>query len=141
MDQQAESPWYQDGLRFKCTRCGNCCRGPGYVWVDETETAILAHHFQMDEITFEKLYTRQVGRSRCLRDQANDSCIFFDEACGCLVYEARPRQCQTWPFWEHNLRSQTDWKATQERCPGSGQGELFTAEDISARLAMMKKRP
>ena len=24
-------PWYQDGLQFRCTRCGNCCTGaPGY---------------------------------------------------------------------------------------------------------------
>ena len=28
-------PWYRDGLRFECTRCGHCCTGaPGYVWVD-----------------------------------------------------------------------------------------------------------
>ena len=28
-------PWYRDGLRFACTRCGACCTGaPGYVWVD-----------------------------------------------------------------------------------------------------------
>ena len=33
MDSPAE-PWYRDGLRFECTRCGACCTGaPGYVWV------------------------------------------------------------------------------------------------------------
>ena len=25
-------PWYNDGLRFTCTRCGHCCTGePGFV--------------------------------------------------------------------------------------------------------------
>src|SRR5437763_2408788 len=22
---QDETPWYRDGLAFRCTRCGNCC--------------------------------------------------------------------------------------------------------------------
>lgn len=141
MDQQASaSPWYQEGLRFCCTRCGNCCQGPGYVWVDDDEITVLAEHFNMDADTFQKVYTRKVGRSRSLRDQASEDCIFYDKDQGCLVYEVRPRQCQTWPFWERNLETERDWKATQQRCPGSGQGDLFTVEEITARLAFMKSR-
>ena len=35
MNADESAPWYRDGLRFTCTRCGNCCTGaPGYVWVD-----------------------------------------------------------------------------------------------------------
>lgn len=142
MDQQAlpESPWYREGLRFSCTRCGHCCQGPGYVWVDEEEVAALAEHFSMDIDVFQKVYTRKVGRSRSLREQASDDCIFYDKDQGCLVYEVRPRQCQTWPFWEHNLQTPQDWKGAQQRCPGSGHGELFTVEQITARLAFMKSR-
>ncbi|MCH7752933.1 MAG: YkgJ family cysteine cluster protein, partial [Planctomycetes bacterium] len=40
-------PWYQDGLRFKCTGCGNCCTGsPGYVWVNQAEINALAAHLE-----------------------------------------------------------------------------------------------
>lgn len=134
----SEQVWYQDGLRFACTRCGNCCKGPGYVWVDEQEMEALALHLGMDALTFEAVYTRKVGRSRSLRDQANDNCIFYADGQGCLVYDARPRQCRTWPFWSQNLESPKDWKRTQERCPGSGQGQLFTAEEIIRRLAETK---
>src|SRR5262249_1390597 len=36
-------PWYQDGLRFECTRCGKCCSGfPGFVWVSEAELQAIA---------------------------------------------------------------------------------------------------
>jgi uncharacterized protein len=141
MNQQAKSdkPWYADGLRFSCTRCGNCCRGPGYVWVDDEEIALLADHFEMETEAFTKVYTRKVGRSHSLREQANDDCIFFDQEQGCLVYEVRPRQCQTWPFWEHNLETPTDWKAIKPRCPGSGKGQLFSIEEITAKLAYLKR--
>jgi len=131
----SEQVWYHDGLRFACTRCGNCCQGPGYVWVDEQEIGVLARHLEMDPVTFEAVYTRQAGRGRSLRDQANDNCIFYADGQGCLVYDSRPRQCRTWPFWSQNLESPAAWKRTQERCPGSGHGELFTAEDITRRLA------
>lgn len=135
----SEPVWYHEGLRFSCTRCGNCCRGPGYVWVDDEEVSLLAEHFDIPFDELQKVYTRKVGRSRSLREQANDNCIFFDDEAGCLVYEARPRQCRTWPFWDHNLESPKTWKDVQKRCPGSGQGELFTVEQITERLASMKQ--
>ena len=24
-----ETPWYEEGLRFECSQCGNCCRNHG----------------------------------------------------------------------------------------------------------------
>ena len=36
-------PWYQQGLKFHCLGCGDCCTGePGYVWVTKAEIAALA---------------------------------------------------------------------------------------------------
>ena len=36
-------PWYKDGLKFKCTGCGDCCTGgEGYVWVNKQEIVALA---------------------------------------------------------------------------------------------------
>ena len=135
-----EKVWYSDGLKFSCTKCGNCCRGPGYVWVNDDEIHTLAQHFEMDDETFTKVYTRKVGRSRTLREQANDNCVFFDDSVGCLVYESRPTQCRTWPFWEHNLESKKDWDKVKERCPGSGKGQLYSVEEITARLHEMKQK-
>ena len=28
-----------DGLCFECTGCGDCCRGEGYVWVEDSRPA------------------------------------------------------------------------------------------------------
>ena len=39
----AATPWYAEGLRFTCTRCGKCCGGPpGYVWVDQGDIRAIA---------------------------------------------------------------------------------------------------
>jgi Fe-S-cluster containining protein len=131
--------WYQDGLRFRCTRCGNCCTGaPGYVWVNDDEVADIAAFRGERVAEVEGLYTREVGRRRSLREKVNGDCAFYDRAAGCTIYPVRPRQCRTWPFWESNLRSPAAWRRTCESCPGAGQGDLVSAEEITRRLNVIK---
>lgn len=128
-------PWYRDGLRFRCTRCGHCCTGaPGYVWVNDTEVAAIAGYLGEPQDQFIAFYTRRVGRERSLRERANGDCVFYDRERGCTIYPVRPRQCRTWPFWESNIATPEDWQRTCEVCPGAGQGELISAEEISRRL-------
>ncbi|HLJ92827.1 MAG TPA: YkgJ family cysteine cluster protein [Gemmataceae bacterium] len=128
-------PWYRAGLRFCCTRCGKCCTGaPGRVWVNDEEMAVIAEYQNepLDQVV--GLYTRVAERGRSLREKANGDCIFYDPEKGCTIYPVRPRQCQTWPFWESNVATPQDWQRTCDVCPGSGQGELISAEEISRRL-------
>src|SRR6516165_2359859 len=94
-------PWYQEGLRFRCTRCGHCCTGaPGYVWVNDEEIAAIAGHRGDDVDEFRTMHVRQVGSRQSLREKANGDCIFYDKYQGCTIYPVRPKQCRTWPFWE-----------------------------------------
>ena len=130
-----KKPWYKDGLKFECTQCGNCCTGaPGFVWVNQDEITALAKvtGFGDDVDEFERHYVRRVGIRKSLREYpVSGDCVFFDnEARTCTVYEARPRQCRTWPFWDSNLRTPQDWQATCEVCPGSGKGKLYQLEGI-----------
>jgi uncharacterized protein len=132
-------PWYQDGLRFRCTRCGNCCTGaPGFVWVDADEIAAIADHRGETLQQTSALYTRSANRGRSLREKANGDCVFYDRAAGCTIYPVRPRQCRTWPFWESNLRTPEAWQQTCEICPGSGKGELISAEEITKRMNVIR---
>ena len=128
-------PWYHEGLRFTCTRCGHCCTGdPGFVWVNDDEITDLAELRGETVERFLALYTRQAGHERSLRERPNGDCVFFDREQGCTVYAARPRQCRTWPFWESNVRSPEAWERTCKVCPGSGHGKLIAAEEITRRL-------
>ena len=130
-----QQPWYHEGLRFKCTQCGDCCTGaPGYVWVNKEEIAGLAAETGMDVETFERKYVRKIGVRKSLVEFSNGDCVFFDgESRKCTVYNARPRQCRTWPFWDSNLRTPEAWQDTCEVCPGSGRGKLYQLEHIETQ--------
>lgn len=60
-------------------------------------------------------------------------CTFL-EGKGCTVYEGRPAQCRTWPFWPENMRAKTWREDVSVFCPGVGKGRLYSAEEISALL-------
>lgn len=135
-----DQPWYHKGLRFECTGCGDCCTGaPGYVWVNQEEIRALAALVGVDLAEFESQYVRRVGNRRSLVEVADGDCVFFDsQRRRCTVYEARPRQCRTWPFWESNLETPRTWKDTCRACPGAGQGPLIPLETIAARVAVIR---
>jgi Fe-S-cluster containining protein len=135
-----KTPWFQDGLRFECTQCGDCCTGaPGYVWVNNEEIATLAAALGIKVHEFEASYVRRVGARKSLIELANGDCIFFDaKTRGCKVYKQRPRQCRTWPFWDSNIATPTAWKKTCAICPGSGQGKVHSIEEVLAQSAVIR---
>ncbi|MBL9122855.1 MAG: YkgJ family cysteine cluster protein, partial [Planctomycetaceae bacterium] len=108
----SEQPWYHNGLRFKCTGCGDCCSGaPGYVWVNREEIEALARRLALDVADFEAQYVRSVGIRKSLVEYNNGDCVFLDpQSRKCQVYHERPRQCRTWPFWDSNVRTPEAWK-------------------------------
>ncbi len=127
-----KQPWYKDGLRFECTQCGACCSGePGYVWVSQKEVAAIAGQMGLEVDVFERKFVRQVGADKSLLEYPDGDCILLDRVTRkCTVYETRPIQCRTWPFWDSNLRKRKDWQETCEICPGAGVGRLYTLDEI-----------
>ena len=132
-------PWYREGLRFTCTRCGNCCTGePGYVWVNEDELATLADYLEQPVQEVTARYVRSVRGQLSLRERPNGECVFWDRAAGCTVYSARPTQCRTWPFWESNIKNEEAWRQTCAVCPGSGQGPIIPVEQILQQASIVR---
>lgn len=137
----ADQPWYQDGLRFSCTGCGDCCTGgPGFVWVNKQERQELAAALGLEsEEEFRRQYTRKIGVRYSLNERANYDCVLLDaDSRKCMVYEARPRQCRTWPFWDSNLATPGDWKRTCDVCPGAGKGQLHAVETIELQRVQIR---
>jgi Fe-S-cluster containining protein len=136
---ESETPWYQDGLAFSCTRCGACCTGaPGYVWVTPEEIERLADYRGLSVSEFAARFVRRVGHRHSLIERPGGDCIFWDKTAGCTVYPARPVQCQTWPFWPENVESQQEWDRVRSVCPGSGKGRLYTVDEIVASISRHK---
>ena len=130
-------PWYQDGLQFECTGCGDCCTGgPGYVWVDAAEIEAIAAYLDKPLGEIRLLHTRPARGGTSLTEHLNGDCTFLDPRTRrCQIYPVRPKQCRTWPFWRSNIATPEDWQRTCEVCPGSGKGPLIPLETIEARAA------
>lgn len=126
-------------LAFTCTQCGNCCSGPeGFVVVSDEETAALAGRLGLAVGEFVFRYTRATSRGRSLRDVPTRyglDCVFLDRRSSpgramCSVYEVRPAQCRTWPYWRSTLASPEAWARAKAICPGIGQGQPPTLHQV-----------
>jgi uncharacterized protein len=139
LSSENEIPWYSSGLSFECTQCGRCCSGPGtgFVWVTDEEIESIAKCMGMesDIDAFERKFVRRIGVKTSLVEYSDGDCIFLDpKTRTCSVYEARPRQCRTWPFWDSNLKSPKTWGKTAESCPGCNRGRVYTIDEIHERI-------
>ena len=115
-------PWYKDGLRFKCTECGKCCTGQaGYVWVSEEEIESMAKHLKIETKAFKVKYIRRKDNKMALIEKklgdGNKACIFLEGKL-CTLYQSRPKQCRTFPWWKENLNSEVSWKIASLDCEG-----------------------
>lgn len=127
------------GLRFQCTLCGRCCTGPeGFVLVSDTEADALAARLNLTTPEFLARYTRQTPAGRSLTEKDSPfgrDCIFLDREqvpgrAVCGVYQDRPAQCRTWPFWPSNVESPATWARTAATCPGVGTGPRYSPVQI-----------
>lgn len=131
-DNARELPWYQDGLSFECTQCGNCCTGgPGHVWVEDEDISRIAEFLDKPIGEIRLLRTRPARGRTSLNEYANGDCTFFDpQLRRCTIYPVRPPQCRTWPFWQSNLADEAAWTQAAQKCPGIGQGDFIPLEEI-----------
>ena len=133
LKKKRKNPWYKDGLRFECQRCGRCCRGePGVVWMTKKEIRDVSVSMDISTDLFIKNYARLINGRISLLEYNNGDCIMYEK--GCKIYETRPRQCKTFPYWSSNLRNKTDWNEQNRTCPGIDKGKLHTPEEIENRL-------
>ncbi len=125
--------WYMDGLRFECQRCGSCCSGgPGHVWVSDEEITSIARRLQIQVLIFRKQYTINMDEEGIrLTERQNNDCVFFNPNQGCVIYEDRPRQCRTWPFWNTNIETHKNWNSLRKTCKGINRGLCHNLEVIT----------
>jgi len=132
----SKKKWYIAGLHFECQICGNCCSGPeeGVIWITKAESEKAAQFLGISYDEFRNKYLRRVGlKHTIIENMQSKDCIFlccFEGKKGCAIYNCRPMQCRTWPFWPYNLESPDDWNAAAQKCPGINKGRLYTFDEI-----------
>ncbi len=128
-------PWYTAGLRFACTGCGDCCRAEGVVWVERREIRAIARFLGLDRAAFAERFLRRFGRRLSLTEKPDHACVFWDRGSGlpgCTIYQVRPGQCRTYPFWSRYLESPAAWRREAGECEGIGEGDLYSRAEIEA---------
>ena len=104
-----------------CSTCeGKCCTGEsGYIYVSKNEIIKIAELLNLSvndfavEYLFKKSYKYSI-KEVVYKD--SHECIFYDRKTnGCTIYEARPSQCITFPFWDY-YKTRVD--ELKEECPG-----------------------
>lgn len=122
INKSAPLPWYKEGLRFKCTECGKCCTGkPGFIWVSKEEISAMAAFLNISQELFKRRYIRSRDNRFALIEKKTDAgdvaCVFLKDK-KCEVYQSRPAQCRTFPWWKENLNTEESWKLAAEGCEG-----------------------
>jgi len=104
-----------------CFSCGGrCCTGEsGYIFVNKSEIEEISNFLNMKTKDFVTKYLYREGFKYSIKERKVDDsyeCVFYDAPTnGCTVYEARPIQCRTFPFWDY-FKNRID--ELQLECPG-----------------------
>ncbi|NCB00894.1 MAG: YkgJ family cysteine cluster protein [Spirochaetia bacterium] len=138
--------FYKDGLPFSCQpNCLYCCAvEPGFVFLSQYDLDRLTSytHTSIDE--FIKTYCVKVPMGETsyisLKERPNHDCIFLTSK-GCSVYDARPVQCSTYPFWSSVIESKETWENEKQWCPGINKGERHTKEEIEIEVNRRVEHP
>jgi Fe-S-cluster containining protein len=87
---------------YDCLKCPAYCCTYDRITVNKRDLTRLAKHFDIDDETAEKRFTKVVEGERVLRHQKDaifgSACMFLDpKSRRCTIYEARPGVCHEYP--------------------------------------------
>lgn len=137
-----KTEWWAEGVRFQCQGSGNCCISRdeyGFVFLTLSDRKRFAKYFGITIQAFTKKYcTKRAGLFHLTEIKTDPNCMFLKDK-KCSVYQARPTQCRTWPFWPEVMNAKTWQKEVSSFCPGIGKGPLISAEKIKASIEEQKK--
>jgi len=116
----------QDGYSYSfdpsaCSACqARCCTGEsGYIHVNSREIEDISKFIGMGIEDFTQTYLFKNGYKYSIKERKfGDSyeCAFYNrETNGCSIYEVRPIQCRTFPFWDYFKNRVDELKL---ECPG-----------------------
>ncbi|MFC1497627.1 YkgJ family cysteine cluster protein [Verrucomicrobiota bacterium] len=103
-------------FKFECVNCGKCCSDDGHVYLTTADRVKLAEHLDVSVTQFTRKYCAKTHGEYHLKEPDNDCCFLKENRC--VIYDCRPEQCRTWPFWEENFYRGKLKKGAVSYCKG-----------------------
>ncbi len=116
----------KDGFNFAfdpngCNNCnGNCCIGEsGYIWINSQEIQALSLHLKISVEDLKIRFLNKIAYKYSIKEvklaSNNYACCFFNlDKKQCSVYDVRPNQCRTFPFWDYFKENEEE---VYKECP------------------------
>ncbi len=133
----------ENGLRFSCQFCGECCRGfeegEVYLYLDDIQRLadVLNLKGKSGLKKFAKKYLKIVSDSFYWKEPGakrgknysfktlsfkfigdDEHCEFLGDDNKCIIYDAAPFQCRSFPFWKMMVSDPKNMEEYSKKCPG-----------------------
>lgn len=90
----------------------------GYVYLNSKEVKALAVFLGMEEKQFKKQHTDWMPLiGHTLKTPRTGGCIFLKNG-KCGVYDARPSQCRSFPYWKDIMKESAELERAAGYCKG-----------------------
>lgn len=127
-------------MKFQCQEScgGKCCsrskeNSGAFVFLTKSDVNIIEKATGRNREKFSELlefdstrFTRKKSKQRVLK-MVGDACTFFEKG-KCKIFENRPMQCKTFPFWPENMKAYK-WNKLKKFCIGIGKGNEINFEE------------
>lgn len=133
--------WWEKGIQFECQGSGQCCVSReeyGYVYMTKEDRIRMAKALGLSTMAFTKQYCSKDEGIYHLVDGEEGRCQFL-QGRRCGIYEGRPTQCRTWPFWPEVMNAKTWKKEVEAFCPGVGKGKVWSKEEIEEQIRLQSE--
>lgn len=139
-------------MRFECQKSceGKCCKpawdGKAYfVFLTKADREKLVmflgqpiRYFAIKAEFTSTRFTKETTKQWVLNNDFNKPCRFLKNG-RCSVYEARPTQCRTFPFWPELMVNLKTYNEVKKDCPGIGKGNDVTHAQLAEQIEADKE--
>lgn len=89
-----------DILEFSCIGCGLCCKENGYVYFSLEDIKKASEYLNINPLVFINKYLKHsYSLEYHIKVDEENRCPFLDEKDKCIIHDAKPKQCHTYPYW------------------------------------------
>lgn len=155
------------GIYFQCTQCGKCCSndvdGDIFIFWDDIRNIskilnlsyeafaekylkIKKNDFSLYDENLEEIGKEKSMYTLVLNFESRQDCLFLEHKAGkslCKIYQARPAQCEQYPFWSMIMTEEATFSDHRLSCPGFSRKltdtTYFTPEDVEKRVKIERK--